>query len=387
MAAVSNEVNYRNSRVLVVDDVARNIQLAGAILKQESYAISFAADGPTAVSLAQKGNIDLILLDIMMPEMDGFDVCEILKQDPVTKDIPIIFLTAKSDTETIVKGFELGAVDFLTKPFQGAELLARVRTHLKLKHTQQELEAANAAKDKFFSIIAHDLRSPFTALVGVSQYLVKGIDNLEPEIIREFLEGIYNSSKNAFNLLENLLEWSRVQTKGLPLAPEPLNLACIVRENLSLLQMNSEKKQITIINELNEEEPAFADENSIHTVVRNLLSNAIKFTPQKGKVKISIRRHGGIVELSFQDTGVGMGPEQVEGLFRIDVRHSSSGTDEEKGSGLGLILCKEFIEKNNGTIEVQSRPGEGSLFTITLPEHEGLVKKSETAKKAEISSF
>ncbi len=370
-----------DSTVLIVDDVPQNVQIAQAILGMDGYSIETAEGGAKAIELAREKEIDLILLDIMMPEIDGFTVAEELQNDESTADIPIIFLTARNDTDSITKGFKTGAVDYITKPFRGEELRMRVKTHLNLRHTQQRLRESNASKDKFFSIIAHDLRSPFTALVGMSQYLAKGIDQLDPETAKEFLEGMHKSSKNAFNLLENLLEWSRIQTGRLPMAPQMVDVSDILEDNLSLLQVNIENKEIAVEKHLNEKEEAWADENAVHTVIRNLLSNAIKFTPKGGTISIYSQRLKDKVVITVKDSGVGMDQETLDNLFRIDRRNTTRGTDKEKGSGLGLILCKEFVERNYGSLSVESKEGAGSMFSFTLPS--GPVEKESVDTEAQ----
>jgi len=165
-------------RILIVDDVPKNIQVAANILQRQGYHMAFAQNGKAALSQIRANCFDLVLLDIMMPEMDGFEVCMEMKNAPETKDIPIIFLTAKTDTDSIVKAFELGAMDYVTKPFNGAELLSRVKTHLELNHTRRKLVEANASKDKFFSIIAHDLKNPFNAMIGLSRMLLTRYDKI-----------------------------------------------------------------------------------------------------------------------------------------------------------------------------------------------------------------
>lgn len=360
-------IDLRNSQVLIVDDVLPNVQIAKAILQMDGYEVATAESGPEALKHLRQNHVDLILLDIMMPDMDGFEVARVIKEMPGSADVPIIYLTARNDEESITQGFELGAVDYITKPFRGAELRMRVRTHLNLRLIQRRLQEANASKDKFFSIIAHDLRSPFTALVGMSQYLATGIDKLDAETAKEFLQGMHTSSKNAFNLLENLLEWSRIQTGRMPIEPGEIDVAELVRENLVLFEVNIAKKQLNIENNLQQVEPAYADENSINAVVRNLLSNAIKFTPDEGRIAIHSNRTESEVVFTVQDSGPGIEPEVLPTLFRIDVRHTQTGTHRERGTGLGLVLCKEFVEKNGGQISAESEPGQGSMFMFSLP--------------------
>src|SRR6056297_2002803 len=363
------KIDTLNSHILIIDDVVPNLEIARAILRKAGFQVSIAEGGSEGLKLLQQTSIDLILLDIMMPEMDGFEVATTVKGMEKYADLPIIFLTARNDEESLKKGFELGAVDYITKPFRGAELRMRVRNHLKLRFIQRRVQEANAAKDKFFSIIAHDLRSPFTALVGMSQYLATGIDKLDAETAKEFLEGMHKSSKNAFNLLENLLEWSRIQTGRMPMSPEEIDVTEIVHENLALLEVNIETKELRIENKLHTKEPVYADENAVNTIVRNLLSSAIKFTPRGGQIVLSSNRTEDELVVSVQDSGVGIEPEILDTLFRVDVRHSQAGTDKEKGSGLGLVLCKEFVEKNGGRISVESEVGKGAMFMFTLPVH------------------
>src|SRR6056297_428264 len=308
------KIDTLNSHVLIIDDVPPNLEIARAILRKAGFRVSIAESGTEGLKLLKQTAIDLILLDIMMPGMDGFEVAATVKGMEKFANLPIIFLTARNDEESLTRGFELGAVDYITKPFRGAELRMRVQNHLQLRFTQRQLQEANAAKDKFFSIIAHDLRSPFTALVGMSQYLATGIDKLDAETAKEFLEGMHKSSKNAFNLLENLLEWSRIQTGRILISPEEIDISQIVQENLVLFEMNIENKELQIENNLMTTEPAYADENAVNTIVRNLLSNAIKFTPRGGQIVLSSNRTEDELVVSVQDSGVGIEPEILDTL-------------------------------------------------------------------------
>jgi signal transduction histidine kinase len=357
----------RNSTILIIDDVELNVQVAREMLRKEGYTVRAAYSGAQALKDVKEKKPDLILVDIMMPEMDGFTVVERIKSNRDFSDIPIIFLTALNDSESLSRAFELGAVDYITKPFRINELRVRVRTHLELMSTRRRLQEANAAKDKFFSIIAHDLRSPFTALVGMSRYLVDEIDSLDRKTAKEFLEAIHKSSKNAFNLLENLLEWSRIQTGRVVLVPEEIDLARLLDENLSLFESNFAGKDLEVENRFRGDEKAWADENTIHTVLRNLISNAIKFTPRGGKISFFSEKTPSELKIGVQDNGVGMSVEKQRELFRVDVRTSSRGTEDESGTGLGLVLCREFVEKNGGRIRIESEINRGSLIEFSLP--------------------
>lgn len=362
--------SYTNKdfKVLIVDDVTRNIQVVGSILRKSNYNVAYAQNGERAIELALENDYDLILLDVMMPEMNGFEVCEKLKADEKTKHIPVIFLTAKTDSESILKGFELGGVDYITKPFNSTEMLARVKTHLSLKRTQEELRESNKAKDKFFSILAHDLKNPLGTFRNVTQVLNENYNFLGEDDRKQLIETISQTSSMLYELLENLLNWSRTQTGGIQFNPSELNLAWAVNNNIDLIKSTAANKSIEIVSKVPKDTFVYADTNMVNTVFRNLLTNAIKFTPEKGVVTISTSNHqDNYLRVSIKDTGIGIDENDLDKLFRIDVHHSSFGTHQESGTGLGLILCKEFILKHGGDIWVESIAGNGSVFHFTLP--------------------
>jgi len=362
--------------VLIVDDVPENIQVVSRILYQKGINISIAQSGREALTIVSRKPPDVILLDIMMPEMDGFEVCKRLKNTLATKDIPIIFLTAKTHADDIVKGFKLGAVDYITKPFNPPELLARVFTHLELKKSRdiimaqnKELHELNATRDKFFSIIAHDLRNPFCQLIMLSDLLRNELRNYSLDQIEKWVQKLYQASERGYNLLANLLEWARSQTGRMPFQPEQVHLNDLVMESLEVFASAAEHKQFSVHAEIPEEMMIFADKNMLNTIIRNLVSNAIKYTERGGEVTIEAkeRGEGKWIEIAISDTGVGIKEEKLEKLFRIDVHYSTIGTAREKGTGLGLILCKEFVEQHGGKIWVESEEGKGSMFTFTVP--------------------
>jgi signal transduction histidine kinase len=279
----------------------------------------------------------------------------------------VIFLTARTDTESIVRGFDVGGVDYITKPFNEAELLARVKTHLKLKQNDTQLRELNAAKDKFFSIIAHDLRSPFNSLIVGLDLLIQSYDTLSEDKKKEYLEMMKKTSYNTLNLLNNLLTWSRSQIGCLACNPDIIHVRNIAEETLVLMNKNAMNKNIRLINRIEENTLVYADMNMITTVVRNLVSNAVKYTTDGGTIIISAKEIGDTWEISISDSGVGIKPEYMRKLFRIDFSHSTPGTAREQGTGLGLNLCKEFVERNSGKIGVESEVGKGSRFYFTLP--------------------
>jgi PAS domain S-box-containing protein len=237
-----------------------------------------------------------------------------------------------------------------------------------LLESEDRLKELNASKDKFFSIISHDLRSPFTSIIGFAEVMLEDIDTLDKDEIKEFTSSIYKSSKNIQNLLENLLQWSRVQTGRIEFNPIKFDLNNLANDVVALYQVNAARKKISLVNNIEAEIHVKADKFMIDTVMRNLVSNSIKFTRQGGEISInSEEKPDGFLQVSIKDNGVGMKEEILGKLFKIDEHVTTKGTEKEKGTGIGLILCKEFIEKHNGKIWAESTLGEGSTFNFTLP--------------------
>lgn len=243
----------------------------------------------------------------------------------------------------------------------------RKKFEAQLLEQAENLKELNATKDKFFSIIAHDLKSPFTAILGFSDLLKEGARNMDMDSILIYSASISNSAQRTYRLLENLLNWGMMQQDSVPFEPETLDLNSLIKNEIENLKYNSEKKNIALINHIHEEINVYADNEMISSVLRNLISNAIKFTPANGNVSIAAKAMSDLVEISVSDTGVGMDEETINKLFKIETSFSSPGTENEKGSGLGLLLCKEFVEKNGGKILVESEKGKGSTFRFSIP--------------------
>lgn len=236
-----------------------------------------------------------------------------------------------------------------------------------LNETNAELQQVNATKDKFFSIIAHDLRSPFNSIIGFSDLLVEQIKMKDVEGIEKYAQIIVESSNKAMDLLMNLMEWSRSQTGRMDYKPENLNIENFIHETVSLYDNIAGEKSITINRFLPHDVIVFADKAMINTVLRNLIANAIKFTKPGGEINISVVKQHNEVIVSVSDTGVGMSQDKLGKIFQLDQSCSTLGTNKEKGTGLGLILCKEFVEKHGGKIWVESKEDIGSTFYFTLP--------------------
>ncbi len=236
-----------------------------------------------------------------------------------------------------------------------------------LKQSNEQLKLLNATKDKFFSIIAHDLRNPFNVLIGLSDIMQRNYDKLSPDKIQKYSEIISLSAKSGYNLLENLLQWSRSQTGNISYSPVKLQLSSVIEETLDLLAANAEKKGVIIQQMVDSNFTVFADESMLLTILRNLISNAIKFSFENGKVVISAKTVEGMAQISISDNGIGIPADKIDNLFRIDVNYTTKGTANESGTGLGLLLCKEFVERHNGKIWVESQEGKGSTFYFTVP--------------------
>jgi signal transduction histidine kinase len=371
----SNFTEQNIPDILIVDDVHTNLRILGTILEEEGYKVRPVTNGKMALLVAEKEKPDLILLDIMMPDMDGFEVCRLLKENPKLNEVPVIFISALNETKDIITALNSGGVDYITKPFHPEEVRARVATHLQLyrqkielKKQSEELLKLNNEKDKFFSIIAHDLRAPFNGFLGLTQILAKELPTLTMKELNMIAVSMQNSATNYFSLLENLLEWAKIQRGMVPFDPKLTELLPIVEDGLAAVLESAKNKEIELTWLIPDKLEIFADYHIVQTVIRNLVSNAVKFTPKGGKITLSAKANDdNSIEIAIKDTGIGMNSELIESLFRLDINTSRKGTEGEVSTGLGLILSKDFIEMHNGTISVESEVGKGSSFLFTIP--------------------
>ena len=370
----STFLNYSDYTLLIVDDNPINLSVIVEYVEDLGFETMVAQDGLSALEKAQHSPPDLILLDVMMPELDGFETCKRLKAQETTRDIPVIFMTALANVEEKVKGFNNGAVDYITKPFQQEEVLARITTHLQLRdlnkqliQANQKLITLNASKDKVFSIIARDLRGP----IGNLELLVMSAETAPRSEIVALSQSIYWSAKNVFTHLSNLLDWSRLQLGRVKPKPESLNLQEVVEQNFNLLTEMALAKNMTLKNSITAEVLVYADEYMLNAVIRNLVSNALKFTPSGGLVTASASLNPQTnpfwVEVAIADTGAGISEEDLAKLFRLETFHTTTGAANENGASLGLIICYEMVQKNGGKIWAESVLGQGTTIKFTLP--------------------
>lgn len=372
------KADLKNAKILIVDDLPENIKVLGSILKNEGFNVAVANDGNMAIKIATNIIPDLLLLDIMMPNMNGFELATLLSENEKTKNIPVIFITAKNETVDILEGFRLGAVDYITKPFNPAELIVRVYNHLELKFSKdiiskqkEELALLNKSKDKFFSIISHDLRSPFSGFLGLTELLDQDFESFEKEEIKTLSKNMNFAAKDLYALLENLLEWSRSQMNNISFNPEKINILDIINNLSNLFEQTLNNKSLNLIinkPQKDDEVFVFADSYMVNSIIRNLISNAIKFSPKGNNIEVIIENlNTGFTNIYVKDYGVGISKQNIDSLFKIDSKYVTKGTENEKGTGLGLLLCYEFATKNSGNISVESELGIGTTFKVSLP--------------------
>ncbi len=391
-------------KILIVDDKPKNLYVLERLLAKLEVQVFQATSGFEALSLTLEHDFCLAIIDVQMPEMDGYELVELLRGNPSTACLPVIFVSAiYSDEYHHRKGYDAGAVDFLSKPFVGEILLSKVGVFLDLYHQRVKLEElvsqlnakntaleneisqrklaeaalqkANNDKDKLFSIISHDLKDPFQVMLGNAKWMMTRLETLSKTDMQEMAASIYKSARNTYNLLEDLLTWSRLQRDRIDFDPAPVELHTLAEHTVTLLEEMALSKNIRLVNTIETGLYVHADEFMVDTIIRNLTVNALKFTPAEGQVTLSVRRNGNScenperewVQISVTDTGVGMSEVDIDKLFKIDVHHTTSGTAYEKGTGLGLILCQEMVAKHGGRIWINSEPEKGTTVTFTLP--------------------
>ncbi|QIA08431.1 hybrid sensor histidine kinase/response regulator [Draconibacterium halophilum] len=362
----------------------------------EEYNIETSDSGEDALEffkeLIDEGQqVPVIISDYIMPGMKGDELLKEIHQ--LSPESLKILLTGQASIEGISNAINNAKLyRYIAKPWDKDDLVLTVKEAVKsflqeikirkqnkellelnasleeqVAERTEELREANAAKDKFFSIIAHDLKSPFNALLGLSDAMLANWEIFEDENKLEFVQDINDASKNTYALLQNLLEWSRSQIGTVKVAPIEFNPAEVVRENLEVLKQHADSKQISITNKVDNDVFCKADKNMISTVFRNLISNGIKFTNIEGNITITSCSKNGYYEFCVTDNGIGMNEKTKNDLFNLNSKTQRVGTSKESGTGLGLLLCKEFVEKNGGEISVSSKENEGSTFCFTLP--------------------
>ena len=372
--SLESKINRSDYKILIVDDVVSNVLLLKILLTNEKFQVCTANNGRMCIEMAKKEHPDLILLDVMMPDINGFDTAVVLKKDEETKDIPIIFLTALNTPQDLVHGFQVGANDFLTKPFNKEELVMRVTQQISLVAAKRIIEKQNAElkatlsnRDKMYSVIAHDLRSPMASIRMVLNLVVQSAsaETVGPELYM-LLDQANRESEEVHDLLDNLLKWTKSQTGRLNVVLQELDLNDIVPGVVEIFDVIAQTKHITL--ELKKTDAPLkvtADNDMLKTVLRNFMSNAVKFSPENSTIQILMANEGDFARVSVKDQGVGIAADRLGSIFHKG--ETTYGTGGEEGSGLGLQLCQDFARKNGGDCYVESVEGEGSTFSFTVP--------------------
>ena len=360
--------NNLASKILVVDDIPKNIQLVAQVLTREGFIVDFAQSGDAALKHVSNNVYDLIFLDIMMPEMDGFEVCRRLKTNQLTAEIPVIFITAKTDAESIAKAFELGGVDYITKPFIAAELVARAKTHITIRKQRSELQELISVRDKLFSIIGHDLRGPIGSTSQMLNIILADASDFDKDKLLEILNLTRNQVDQVYYLLENLLDWTAGQRNKMIVNIQQIDILTAINESISILSGLVADKNLKLQINNSKTFMVLADERMLKTILRNLISNAIKFSYHVGIIVIDYQQYGDKkLRIKIIDQGTGMSTENVVKLLTSKEGITSLGTSNEKGTGLGIRLCREFLEKMYSQLMIESFVNQGSIFSFVLP--------------------
>ncbi|MBT4258768.1 MAG: hybrid sensor histidine kinase/response regulator [Nitrospina sp.] len=367
--------------ILIVDDNEVNLDILLRTLKKQGHNVTAVTNGKDALKIAPRTQPDLILLDIMMPNMDGYDVCRELKMNEITKNIPVIFITAKNAVEDIVKGFQVGGVDYLAKPINRQEICARVKNQLvmrslissrgkmiaQLESSNKKLIEADKLKNKFLGMAAHDLRNPLSTIRGFSEILKKESTLSENKDAQEFLSIIHESSEYLLEIVNDLLDYSMIESGNLDLQLKNNSIKDIVENRIKLNQFIAERKNIHIHKSISEVPEIIFDDRRIGQVLDNLLSNAIKFSSSGASVSVEVGTADQNVEVIVKDEGIGISTEDQKKLFHSFPKLSSRPTGGEKSTGLGLAIVEKIVAAHGGFLKVQSELGQGSIFKFYLP--------------------
>jgi two-component system sensor histidine kinase/response regulator len=360
-------------KILIVDDTPTNLSILEEIL-DEDYFISIAQSGTQALEIIEKFAPDLILLDVNMPGINGFETCHKLKSQEETRNIPVIFITARAAPEDLIQGFQEGGVDYITKPFNHSEVLARVQTHLKIQQLirqlglkNDQLIELNELKNKFLGMASHDMRNCLSAIRGYSQILKEDKEKLPEKTKDQFLDFIFQSSENMLKMVNDLLDVSVIESGKLQLELQPESLKSLINHHIMINQFFADKKNIHIQSDLPDVPRCQIDANKLGQAIDNLISNAIKFSESGTTIFISLKERDGKLVFSVKDEGPGISDEDQAKLFQHFQKLSARPTAGESSSGLGLAISKKMIQAHHSSLNVTSQLGSGATFWFEIP--------------------
>jgi len=370
------DIDLTGATVLIVDDLPDNLRVLRQALEPQGYQIQVAGDGRSAIEIATETHPDLILLDVQMPEMDGFEACRRLKADSATADIPVIFVTARAETESVVRGFEVGSVDYIIKPFQTEEVLARVDTHLRVDRLTRSLSEANrhineAAKRKmdFLASMSHELRTPITAIRGYADNVLDGITGEINERQTRSISRIVENSDHLLELITGILDLARAETGTLDVTTSDFNVRDVIGSACDAVGPLV-RPDVAVRFDIDEAVGQLhTDKALIRQILINLLSNAAKFT-SNGSITVAAslddKVGGSNLLLQVTDTGVGIPEDAIDLIFK-EFRQADNADPQHRGHGLGLAITRHFVNLLGGTIGVTSKVGAGSSFSVRIP--------------------
>ncbi|HXU11492.1 MAG TPA: hybrid sensor histidine kinase/response regulator [Candidatus Binatia bacterium] len=373
---MSDPQDAAGATVLVVDDDQRNVRLIESILKGSGYRVLKAYNGEEALQVVEAEHPDLLVLDVMMPRVSGFELCQQLKGRYETRLLPVIMVTALNALEDKVQALEYGADDFLTKPINKLELLAKVRSVLRVKALQDEVEAANhqlvrmqGFKESMMQMVVHDLKNPLASIMGNIQLIqMQSLETMTPTRLAELLQRTQESARQLMRMILNILQIGKLEEQKMPLRLEPVVLHALVQENADEMMGLSARDGIRLENRVRTDLPApCADRELVSRVIANLLSNAFKHTPSGGRVVVDARTEGDQITLTISDTGEGIPEELQPRIFDKWVGDSESSKRLLNDSGLGLTFCRLAVECHGGRIWLKSKAREGTTVFVSLP--------------------
>ncbi len=358
--------NQSKPVILVVNDNPLNIQMLKNQLSLVDCNLATAMNENQVLQLIETVKPDLILLDFEVSAKKEYMLCRMLNSGERIKNIPLIVFSDEQEIENIEKSVGPGTVDCISRPFGKYELVTRINYLLAMKRKKEDLEKELKKKNLFFSIISHELRGSFGIVLNFVDMLKNEGDNMSAGQKKEVLNDIEGITQNTMGLLENLLRWSNVQYGEIFYNPEDLELNNLINETIEDFTQAACRKNIRLVSNVGSLSVS-ADRNMVQLILRNLLTNALKFTPCGGNITVGSIYKGGSVKIQISDSGLGMNPDKVEQLFRIDRKVTTPGTENEQGSGLGLIFCREFLRCHGSDIGIESVPGKGTTVWFMLP--------------------
>lgn len=350
MTDINTEHSAKNSRILIVDDSPKNVEILQNFLHKNGYQVLTAFDGVQAFEMCKVHLPDLILLDIIMPKMNGYETCASLKKEETTKDIPVIFLSSLTDINDLIQGFQYGAVDYITKPFNSHEILVRIKTQLDLKNSKETIQIQKKNYQQLVNVLCHDITNPFNTITTLVDFLKSNKNN-----INKMLETIEKAAQNGLGIINMVRENIAIEEGKRKLKLRSSNLRYLLNISIGLIRREFSKKNIKLNIEIDPDYYVLVENTSfVNSVLNNIFTNAIKFSTSGQNIDVTATEDGYWIYLKVQDQGIGIPPKLLDNLFDMTQQTHRAGTDGEPGTGFGMPLAYRFMQYYGGSIEVQS---------------------------------